>query len=70
MLVCLPRIRIPVAGEWPATIDRVAIILLSIGTYFVSGLAWSNGPSARGLTSATNQPVPENIRGHVVLVSL
>jgi drug/metabolite transporter (DMT)-like permease len=28
---------IPVLGEWPTTIDWIAIILISIGVYFVSG---------------------------------
>jgi drug/metabolite transporter (DMT)-like permease len=28
---------IPVVGEWPSTIDWLAIILISIGVYFVSG---------------------------------
>jgi drug/metabolite transporter (DMT)-like permease len=28
---------IPVVGEWPATIDWLGIILISIGVYFVSG---------------------------------
>ena len=28
---------IPILGEWPATIDWIAILLISCGVYFVSG---------------------------------
>jgi drug/metabolite transporter (DMT)-like permease len=39
---------IPILGEWPATIDWIAILLISCGVYFVSGgpLPWKTaGPS-------------------------
>jgi drug/metabolite transporter (DMT)-like permease len=28
---------IPILGEWPAAIDWIAIILISVGVYVVSG---------------------------------
>jgi drug/metabolite transporter (DMT)-like permease len=28
---------VPVLGEWPSTIDWIAVILISVGVYFVSG---------------------------------
>jgi drug/metabolite transporter (DMT)-like permease len=28
---------IPILGEWPTAIDWIAIILISVGVYFVSG---------------------------------
>jgi drug/metabolite transporter (DMT)-like permease len=30
-------IAIPVLGEWPTTIDWMAIIVISVGVYIVSG---------------------------------
>jgi hypothetical protein len=40
---------IPVLGEWPPRIDWVAIALISIGVYVVSG-----GPFPRRTTSASS----------------
>jgi drug/metabolite transporter (DMT)-like permease len=51
---------IPVLGEWPTIVDWIAILLISVGVYFVSGGPVSGqGARLRGLRSPT---ICRNIR--------